>query len=65
MIQAIKNAMKAGKITQDRIDQSVRRILALKVRFGMIPLYEPHVIHGDALRAGASSLAAVDLPRGA
>jgi beta-N-acetylhexosaminidase len=64
MIQAIKNAMKAGKITQDRIDQSVRRILALKVRFGMIPLYEPHVIHGDASRAGASSLAAADLPRG-
>jgi beta-N-acetylhexosaminidase len=65
MIQAIKNAMKAGKITQDRIDQSVRGILALKVRFGMIPLYEPHVIHGDALRAGTSALAAVDLPRGA
>jgi beta-N-acetylhexosaminidase len=63
MIQAIKNAMKAGKITQDRIDQSVRRILALKVRFGMIPLYEPHVIHGDAVRAGASLLAAADLPR--
>jgi beta-N-acetylhexosaminidase len=65
MIQAIKNAMKAGKITQDRIDQSVRRILALKVRFGMIPLYQPHVIHGDALRAGASSLADADLPRNA
>jgi beta-N-acetylhexosaminidase len=65
MIQAIKNAMKAGKITQDRIDQSVRRILALKVRFGMIPLYEPHVIRGDALRGATSPLAEADLPRGA
>lgn len=65
MIQAIKNAMKAGKITNDRINQSVRRILALKVRFGMIPLYEPHVIHGDALRTGVSPLADADLPRNA
>jgi beta-N-acetylhexosaminidase len=64
MIQAIKNAMKAGKITQDRIDQSVRRILAVKVRFGMIPLYEPHVIHGDVLSASAPQLAEADLPRG-
>ncbi len=65
MIQAIKNAMKAGQITADRIDQSVRRILALKARFGLIPLYEPHVIQGDALRSGTSPLAEADLPRGA
>jgi hypothetical protein len=41
----------------------VRRILALKVRFGMIPLYEPHVIRGDALRGATSPLAEADLPR--
>jgi beta-N-acetylhexosaminidase len=38
MIAAIKSAMSAGKITQTRINQSVRRILSLKARFGLLPL---------------------------
>jgi beta-N-acetylhexosaminidase len=63
MLQAIKNAIKAGQITVDRIDQSVRRILALKARFGLIPLYEPHVIRDGALRTGTSPLVEADLPR--
>ncbi len=65
MIQAIKNAMRSGKITMDRIDQSVRRILALKVRFGLIPLYEPNVIHSDAPHIVRPPLAEADVPRGA
>ncbi len=65
MIQAIKNAMSAGQISLARIDQSVSRILALKVRFGLIPVIDPHVIQGDALRNGAGPMAEVDLPRSA
>jgi beta-N-acetylhexosaminidase len=38
MIQAIKQAITSGTLTQARIDQSVRRILLLKIRFGLIPL---------------------------
>ncbi|MGE5335673.1 MAG: glycoside hydrolase family 3 protein [Nitrososphaerota archaeon] len=63
MIQAIKNAMNSGQISQARIDQSVRRILTLKVRFGLIPLEDPHVIHGVALHASTIPLADADLPR--
>ncbi len=39
MINAIKDAMASGLITTARINQSVERILALKVRFGIIPAF--------------------------
>src|SRR5262249_21701475 len=39
MINALKSAIAGGQISQARIDQSVRRILALKVRFGLLPLH--------------------------
>ncbi|MGH2504864.1 MAG: glycoside hydrolase family 3 N-terminal domain-containing protein, partial [Ktedonobacterales bacterium] len=38
MIDALKQAIGDGQISVARIDQSVRRILALKIRFGMLPL---------------------------
>lgn len=38
MISAIQKAMKNGSITKARLDQSVRRILTLKMRMGLIPL---------------------------
>jgi beta-N-acetylhexosaminidase len=38
MMDSIKGAMADGRISQARIDQSVRRILALKIRFGLLPL---------------------------
>jgi beta-N-acetylhexosaminidase len=38
MMDSIKGAMADGRISQARIDQSVRRILALKLRFGLLPL---------------------------
>jgi beta-N-acetylhexosaminidase len=40
MMDSIKGAMADGRISQARIDQSVRRILALKIRFGLLPLRE-------------------------
>jgi beta-N-acetylhexosaminidase len=67
MIQAIKDAMSAGQISQARIDQSVRRILTLKARFGLIPLQDPHYTHGAGLAVGASGapLTDADLPHSA
>ncbi len=38
MIQGIKQAMDSGQISQQRIDDSVRRILMLKYDMGLLPL---------------------------
>jgi beta-N-acetylhexosaminidase len=38
MLTALKAAMKDGRISKARIDQSVRRILTLKARYGLLPL---------------------------
>jgi beta-N-acetylhexosaminidase len=38
MIQGIKQAIDAGTISQQRIDESVRRILMLKYQMGLLPL---------------------------
>ena len=38
MIQGIKQAVDAGTISQQRIDDSVRRILMLKYQMGLLPL---------------------------
>ena len=38
MIQGIKQAMNSGQISQQRIDDSVRRILMLKYDMGLLPL---------------------------
>lgn len=38
MISALKNALASGRLTQARIDLSVRRILVLKMRMGLIPV---------------------------
>ena len=67
MIQAIKDAMSAGRISQARIDQSVRRILTLKARFGLIPLQDPHYKHGAGLALSTSGvpLTDADLPHAA
>ncbi|HEU5347139.1 MAG TPA: glycoside hydrolase family 3 N-terminal domain-containing protein [Ktedonobacterales bacterium] len=62
MIAALHNAIDTGRISQARIDQSVRRILTLKVRFGLIPLNDPHVIQGTMLTVNGTPLADADLP---
>jgi beta-N-acetylhexosaminidase len=36
VIYALKQAIQQGKLTLSRIDQSVERILLLKIRYGMI-----------------------------
>jgi beta-N-acetylhexosaminidase len=36
MIEGIKQAMNAGELSQQRIDDSVRRILMLKYQMGLI-----------------------------
>jgi beta-N-acetylhexosaminidase len=38
MINALKAALSSGRLTQARIDLSVRRILVLKMRMGLIPV---------------------------
>jgi beta-N-acetylhexosaminidase len=38
MINALKSALASGRLTQARIDLSVRRILVLKMRMGLIPV---------------------------
>jgi beta-N-acetylhexosaminidase len=38
MINALKTALTSGRLTQARIDLSVRRILVLKMRMGLIPV---------------------------
>jgi beta-N-acetylhexosaminidase len=38
MISALKAAISSGQITKARIDESVRRILTLKMRMGLLPI---------------------------
>jgi beta-glucosidase-like glycosyl hydrolase len=38
MISALKAAISSGQITKARIDDSVRRILTLKMRMGLLPI---------------------------
>lgn len=55
MIAALKAAISDGRISVARIDQSVQRILALKIRFGMLPLRDPHYPTGTVGGARALS----------
>jgi beta-N-acetylhexosaminidase len=38
VVNAFKQAMQQGKLTMDRINQSVQRILLMKVQYGIIKL---------------------------
>jgi beta-N-acetylhexosaminidase len=64
MVQALKNAVKSGKITEERIDESVRRILTLKVLYGVIPMDGPYHFPGDVIGSVAGPQTPADLPRG-
>ena len=55
MIAALKAAISDGRISMARIDQSVQRILALKIRFGMLPLRDSHYPTGMVGSARALS----------
>jgi beta-glucosidase-like glycosyl hydrolase len=66
MITAVKNAVNSGQISVARIDQSVRRLLALKATYGILPLHsahQPRPLPNDLAYAGAV-LGNADLPRG-
>jgi beta-N-acetylhexosaminidase len=65
MLQALHAAINAGDISLARIDQSVRRILTLKVRFGLIPVVDPHSDPDGALFVGTGAQAEADLPHSA
>ena len=67
MVNALKNAVSQGRITQARIDQSVRRILTLKARYGLLPLRSPHLLQGDGAQVAAlvTLQADADLPHAA
>jgi beta-N-acetylhexosaminidase len=38
VVTAVTNAVQSGRISQERLRQSLRRIIALKVRMGLISL---------------------------
>lgn len=38
MMQALRNALQSGRVSKARIDQSVRRILVLKMLMGLLPV---------------------------
>jgi beta-N-acetylhexosaminidase len=64
MVNALKDAIASGKIPQARIDQSVRRILKLKLRFGIMP---PPASQGASttptVGSASAGQAVADLPR--
>jgi beta-N-acetylhexosaminidase len=64
MLSALKTAIKQGRISQARIDQSVRRILLLKERYGLLPML-PAKASGSAaaITAPVAQAMAADVPR--
>jgi beta-N-acetylhexosaminidase len=64
MLDALRAAVNQGRISRARIDQSARRILMLKARFGLLPPAGPHAVGSAAVRDGSTSVADADLPHG-
>lgn len=65
MLGAIKQAMAQGRISAQRIDQSVARVLTLKARYGLIPLRIVRPNHGGNVGQQMAAAQEADLPRGA
>ncbi len=65
MIAAIKSAMSTGRITKARINQSARRILSLKARFGLLQLrsLSNGPVQGFAQTAPATLSGIADTPK--
>ncbi|MEO7002507.1 MAG: glycoside hydrolase family 3 N-terminal domain-containing protein [Ktedonobacterales bacterium] len=69
MIAAIHAAIDAGQITPARIAQSAQRILALKIRFGLLPIRDARLLHNGSGVTGYADYAPFasaidgDLPR--
>jgi beta-N-acetylhexosaminidase len=67
MVHALKAAISSGRISRSRIDDSVRRILMLKARFGLLPLLAagPLPPAPSSVSPGMASAADADVPRAA
>jgi beta-N-acetylhexosaminidase len=65
MFGAIKQAMAQGRISAQRIDQSVARVLTLKARYGLIPLRIVRPDHGGNVGQQMAAAQDADLPRSA
>jgi beta-N-acetylhexosaminidase len=64
VLNGLRNAVNSGRISQDRIDQSVRRILTLKAQYGILPLHQGAASpNTQALEGQSLSLGASDRPR--
>jgi beta-glucosidase-like glycosyl hydrolase len=63
MLGAIKQAMAQGRISAQRIDQSVARVLTLKARYGLIPLRIVRPDHGGSVGQQQAQAQEADLPR--
>lgn len=67
MVHALKAAIASGQIGRSRIDESVRRILMLKARFGLLPLIAagPLPPAPSSVSPGMALITDADLPRAA
>ncbi|MGE5334268.1 MAG: glycoside hydrolase family 3 protein [Nitrososphaerota archaeon] len=66
MENAVRNAVSSGRISVARIDQSVRRLLALKVRYGLLPLHaarQPRPLPPGFASAPSAIGSVAELPR--
>jgi beta-N-acetylhexosaminidase len=55
-VETLKNALASGKLTRQRIDASVQRILTLKIRMGLIPLPQQTSAQHNTLDAHTAAL---------
>jgi beta-N-acetylhexosaminidase len=65
VLNGLRDAVNSGRISQDRIDQSVRRILTLKAQYGILPLHQDAAngANTQALESQSKTLGASDRPR--
>jgi beta-glucosidase-like glycosyl hydrolase len=65
VLNGLRDAVNSGRISLDRIDQSVRRILTLKAQYGILPLRQgaSNGANTQSLEGQSQSLGASDRPR--
>jgi beta-N-acetylhexosaminidase len=64
IVRAMQTELTAGRVTQDQIDQAVTRILALKIRMGILKAdgYTPTFSNGIGAAAGTGGASASPTP---
>jgi beta-N-acetylhexosaminidase len=63
VLNGLRNAVNSGRISQQRIDESVRRILTLKAQYGILPLRQGAASGATAYGMESASLSASERPR--